>query len=536
MVRKFKVFGVAAMASLSMANLTSAQGILTQWNFPTGFSTTSPVPSLGSGTASLIGSITAGSAGGLVGGGSTEAVATSVAWNTTTYPAAAVGSGTAGIQFAVDTRFNSNLVFRFDTRHSNSSSRFVQAQYTTDGIIFSPLTTFIGNLGGDTWYNNRTVDLSEIPGVNAAAFAVRIVSVFNPDAPTSYIGTAGTYATSGTLRYDAATLTSGHVWIGSSSTSITDGTNFSGGLAPTTTSTVLLGIAGVANPTIVAGTGGTTLDQIVTQSMAPAYTLGGVNAFTLNAGLVHGATNVLTVNSPLGFGQSNTIQNRGTVDLNGAVGFTNFLNLQGGRVNINGTTSGAISSITSGNPTHATVRVAPGTTLGGTGTISQIVTVTALSATNAGVITAGTPLDRTLNIGTTITATNLSIGADAAYDVKIFNTGTTDNSLLAVIGNVSINPTSRLTLDLSAVSPTALRSAFPLGHIYTVITGTGASVNNFAVANLSYSNLNGFTPTEFSIVASPSAGTVQIQFAPIPEPTVLLGLGLAGVVFVRRRR
>ncbi len=515
---------------LAVGGDVCGQGVVTQWNFPPGFNTNAPAPSTGSGTASLIGGVTATSSGGLGDGGSTEATALSVAWNTATYPAQSISSGTAGTLYKVGTPSSSNIVFRHDVRHTNTSSRFARVEYTLDGLTFTAGATFSANVGGSVWYNNRTVDLSGINGANNNAnFGVRIVTVFDP-ANSSYTASApgSTYETTGALRFDAVTMTSGHVFTGVGDTSLGNGDNFGGG-TPSPTSTVLLGSAAGANTTVTTASGGTTLAQLVTQSGAPAFTIGGADSLTLTSGLVHGATNILTIDAPVVFGQSNAIQNSGTVNLNGAMAFTNYLTLQGGRTNINGLATGTLSSITSNNPSQATIRVAPGSTLGGTGTINRIVSVTALSATNSGVITAGTLADPSLNIGTTATAFNLLIGSNAAYDVKLFGTNASDISLINVIGNVTIDSTARITLDLSGVSRDALLSAAPNGRTYTVLVGTGATVNNFNTANLFYSNLNGFVASDFTIIAAPSAGKVQIQFTPVPEPGTVFAFGAAGL-------
>lgn len=515
------------------------QGIVSQWVFPSGFSTTSPLPSTGSGTASLIGGTTGSSAGGLVNGGSTENITGSVAWNTTTYPALSSASGTAGVRFAIDTTGLANLIARFDMRHSNTSSRFVRFEYTTDGTIFNPLTVFTANLGGDTWYNNRTVDLSGL-SVASTNFAFRIVTIFDPGVGTSYTATAdgSTYSTTGTLRFDMVTLTAGHVWTGGTGTSIDTAANYAGGTAPTPTSTLLLGTAGGSNVNLSVPTGGTTLAQIVMRQNSPTYTVSGTDALTLAAGIVNDSTNTLNINAPvnLGFaniGQSNALQNNGVINFNNDFTFINFVTLQGGRTNINAQALGSTNTITTGNPTEATIRVASGSTLGGTGRVARIVNVSAISATEFGTITAGTLADPTLEIGTTATTNNLVLGANAVYAVKIFGTGLTQISTLEVTGNVIINNLARMTLDLGDVAPDDLR---PLGsRTYTVITGTGTTVNNFNTANLSFAVPNGFDPSEFAIVASPATGTVQLAFTPIPEPTLLLS-GLLVTAFLNRRR
>lgn len=103
-----KAFGlVAAIALVGAAN---ASIIVTQWDF-NGPSTgevpggpTNPTPSIGSGTASLLG-VTATFASGVASGGSSDPVNTAppnYAWNTTGYAAQGAESGERGVQFAVE--------------------------------------------------------------------------------------------------------------------------------------------------------------------------------------------------------------------------------------------------------------------------------------------------------------------------------------------------------------------------------------------------------------------------------------------------
>lgn len=189
--------------------------VIAQWNF-NGTSTTTvpggtaaPTPSTGTGTANLFGGTTATFASGNASGGSSDPVtdATDFAWNTTAYPAQSTGDKTRGVQFNVSTVGFSNIQVSYDLRHSNTSSRFEQFQYTLDGTTFNDLNTFDGNVG-DTWFNNRIIDLSSIPGANEnASFGFRIVSTFEPGG-TGYLasGSASTYGPTGTWRFDMVTV------------------------------------------------------------------------------------------------------------------------------------------------------------------------------------------------------------------------------------------------------------------------------------------------------------------------------------------
>lgn len=220
--------GLSLVAFVAVATAPAAQ-IITQWNFngpsatevPGG--TTSPTPSTGAGTASLIGGVTATFASGAASGGSTDPAGGTAppnyAWNTTTYATQGQQSGQRGVQFLVSTAgFNGinnlgfrNIVVSFDLRHSNTSSRFVEVQYTLDGVNFTT-DGLTGNVfqatSGDTWFNNRTVDFSGIAGANNNAnFGVRVVAVFAPDTGAYAASNPNsTYAATGTLRYDMVTF------------------------------------------------------------------------------------------------------------------------------------------------------------------------------------------------------------------------------------------------------------------------------------------------------------------------------------------
>ena len=213
---------LAGALALAVAACVHAD-IITQWNFnglssatvPGG--TSNPIPWIGAGTAQLIGGVTASFASGVSNGGSSDPNTTSppnYAWNTTSYGAQASGSGERGVQFQVGTLGLYDIGVSFDVRHSNTSSRFVQFQYSLDGTSFSSNDLandgiFEASLGGDTWYNLRSVNLAGISGAsNNANFAFRIVAIFAPGTSGYVASTAtSTWAGTGTLRFDMVTVT-----------------------------------------------------------------------------------------------------------------------------------------------------------------------------------------------------------------------------------------------------------------------------------------------------------------------------------------
>jgi len=156
------------------------------------------------------------------------------AFNTFGYPAASVGSGTAGVEFAVSTEGRSGIIISMNMRHSNSSSRFVRFLYSTDGTNFNTIDLTPQNsstqlllggannpansvidytndaymaLVGDTWHR-RIVDLTSIAAVNNNPnFKFRIVTIFEPGTNAYRASTDGrSYETTGTLRFDSVRL------------------------------------------------------------------------------------------------------------------------------------------------------------------------------------------------------------------------------------------------------------------------------------------------------------------------------------------
>jgi hypothetical protein len=194
--------------------------IIAQWNFnsvtpdsDTGTGTNRP--SVGVGTATLVGGTTATYAA-----GSTNDPATSTddsGWNTSHYPGQGTGNKTAGVQFNVSTLGYSNIVVRWDHKVSSSATKFCRLQYSTDGANFNDHSSHItANVVSSTgsYYEAQTNSLAAISGVNNNYdFAFRIVSEFEDTAigagSANYVTTFGTnsYSTSGTVRFDLVTVT-----------------------------------------------------------------------------------------------------------------------------------------------------------------------------------------------------------------------------------------------------------------------------------------------------------------------------------------
>ncbi|PPD35542.1 MAG: PEP-CTERM sorting domain-containing protein [Methylomonas sp.] len=204
---------IVAGLALSVVGASAQASVVTQWNFnsnpaDSSTGTGSTLPSIGSGTAALLGGVTGSFSSGSASGGSSDpAVTDNSGWQTTTYAAQGTGNKTRGVQFNVSTLGYDNITINYDLRHSNTSSRYELVQYSLDGITFNDSTLFDGNVG-DTWFNNRSVDFSSIAGVaNNANFALRIVAAFAPNS-SAYLPSNSTsnYGTAGTWRFDMVTV------------------------------------------------------------------------------------------------------------------------------------------------------------------------------------------------------------------------------------------------------------------------------------------------------------------------------------------
>ncbi len=207
-----------AILTLLAAGLASAPAqTLSLWNFnsnPADGSTATgtTTPALGLGTASLVGGVTGTFGSGDANGGSSDPLTGSPTddsgWQTTGYAAPTGANKSTGLQFIVSTLGFTDIKLSFDIRHSNTSSRYERVQYSLDGLNFIDSSVFTG-AAGDTWFNNRSVDLTGIAGVaNNPNFAFRIVSEWESTATGSGADAfaasnlTGTYAASGTWRFD----------------------------------------------------------------------------------------------------------------------------------------------------------------------------------------------------------------------------------------------------------------------------------------------------------------------------------------------
>ena len=189
---------------LTLFNANS-QTTITAWTFDN----SSTNPTTGSGTLSIIGGTTQNSTAFLSGNGSG-----SLSYSITNFPAQENNNGTAGYQFMVSTVGYSGIILKFDPRGSDSSSKWQQYEYTTNGgTTWNLIRNNNGGLtNGFTTTPMINITLTDPACNNNAQFGFRIVSILNP-ATSNYepVFSTATYATTGVWRIDnvrveAATL------------------------------------------------------------------------------------------------------------------------------------------------------------------------------------------------------------------------------------------------------------------------------------------------------------------------------------------
>jgi hypothetical protein len=133
-------------------------------------------------------------------------------YNTSNYPAQGTNNLTAGIVFNTPTTGYMNITVQFDVRWSNTASRYLRFQYTTDGTSWINGPQLVAG-GGDQWYSQGpgagSRFLVDFTGITAAddnpSFAFRILAEFAPSENNYHgarDGNAAGYRTTGTVRYD----------------------------------------------------------------------------------------------------------------------------------------------------------------------------------------------------------------------------------------------------------------------------------------------------------------------------------------------
>jgi hypothetical protein len=136
-----------------------------------------------------------------------DLASTDFGYNTTNYPAQGTNNRSAGVQFSVPTTGFYQIKVRFDMRWSNTASKFVRLQYTTDGSSWNDAALLVAP-GGDTWYSTGYGQLFEYTFTDTAVennpnFAFRLVTEFDPATGQYTAARPGSnYSPNGTLRFD----------------------------------------------------------------------------------------------------------------------------------------------------------------------------------------------------------------------------------------------------------------------------------------------------------------------------------------------
>lgn len=209
-MKSFALSAITLALTLGGAQLAHAE-VITQWSFnsitPDGATGTgSALPSIGAGSLSLIGGVTSPSFNSGV-GSSDPAASDNSGLQTTTYGSQGAGNKGRGIEVKASSVGFEDVVFSYDLRHSNTSSRYELAQYSLDGVNFIDYAVFDSGLG-DAWFNARTIDLSNVAGADDNAnLAFRVVATFAPGT-SGYLASdaSKTFAGSGTWRFDMVTV------------------------------------------------------------------------------------------------------------------------------------------------------------------------------------------------------------------------------------------------------------------------------------------------------------------------------------------
>lgn len=201
---------VALGALVVTLGLTQAQPVqLAFWDFNT--ESTNPTSGVNAANSSLM--LVGGTTATFATGSPLDTASTNRGYNTRNYPAQGTGNLTAGIMFTTPTTGYTNITVQFDVRWSNTASRYLRFQYTTDGVNWINGDQLVAP-GGDSWYSSQSITnpngnvryyasfIGNTAVDNNANFAFRVLAEFGPNGQYDAANTSRNYATTGTVRYD----------------------------------------------------------------------------------------------------------------------------------------------------------------------------------------------------------------------------------------------------------------------------------------------------------------------------------------------
>jgi len=189
--------------------LTLRAEVITFWNFNSqpldaDFNTGTLTPIIGSGTATAIRGVTHSFT---ASNGSSDSPADNSNWRITNWPVQGTDNKSNGVQFTMSTVGYRRIRLEFDLRHSNTASKYVRLQYTTNGANF--IDHAVITMPAETWVNEQQINFDGIPGVeDNPNFGFRFVTEFQSSATGSgspaYVASAvgSSYGINGTLRFD----------------------------------------------------------------------------------------------------------------------------------------------------------------------------------------------------------------------------------------------------------------------------------------------------------------------------------------------
>ncbi|SEH97104.1 Por secretion system C-terminal sorting domain-containing protein [Paenimyroides aquimaris] len=176
--------------------------IITQWDFDDPDYTLAANPTTGNGTFGIIGGVTENLNSNAMPVGNPS---TGKAYSIKGFPAQGLDSGTAGYQFSVNTTGYENITLSFDPRSSNTGSKWMQYEMSTDGTTWTVLGNNNGVLAND--FNNPVSLTLPTTADNQATLTFKLVSIFEPSTQAyTPVGTTSTYGTGGAWRIDNLTV------------------------------------------------------------------------------------------------------------------------------------------------------------------------------------------------------------------------------------------------------------------------------------------------------------------------------------------
>lgn len=270
-----------------------------------------------------------------------------------------------------------------------------------------------------------------------------------------------------------------------------------------------------------------------TNSVTNAVTFG--NAGTGNISNIVSVSGILTINGAMtasatgrtfNFGGAGNVVAAGAISGNVSVsksgsGTTTLMNAANTYSGTTTVTAGKL--VVNGNVSTSIITVGSGATLGGSGTLGG----TATFASGAILAPGNSAGNLTLGNG-------LTLAGSYAWELVALSTaspGTNFDSVTVTAGNVNLTG-SLLQLSLGAFAPSG-DSFWKTDQIWNGIinnTGAGTLTGSFAsIDNSSWSSLGTFSTNN-------TGNDVNLIWTAVPEPSVSLSAGLAGLLLVFRRR